>query len=184
MKTKAIIIHGNSGGTGNDQWIPWLKSELESRGFEVLNPTFPDNEIARSSIWLPYLHALGVTEDTILVGWSSGAVAAMRYSETHKIKGSVLIGACYTDLGDEKEKQAGYYDEPWNWKSIRENQQWIAQFASIDDPVIPIGEGRYVHQMLETEYFEYPDKQHFGYPTPMPVFPELLEVILRHEGSS
>lgn len=108
----------------------------------------------------------------------------MRYSETHKIKGSVLIGACYTDLGDEKEKQAGYYDEPWNWKSIRENQQWIAQFASIDDPVIPIGEGRYVHQMLETEYFEYPDKQHFGYPTPMPVFPELLEVILRHEGSS
>ncbi len=181
---KVIIIHGNGGGTGNDQWIPWLKSELEARGFEVQNPTMPDNYEAKASIWLPYIKdVLRADEDTILVGWSSGAVAAMRFAEKNKILGSVLIGACYTDLGVESEKIAGYYDEPWNWDAIRNNQHWIAQFASIDDPVIPIEECRVVHEKLQTDYREFTDRKHFGYPDPLPTFPELLEVILRKISS-
>ena len=180
MNIKVIIIHGNHGGTGNDQWIPWLSDELEKKGFEVLHPTMPDNREAKSSIWLPYLQdELKTDEQTILVGWSSGAVAAMRYVENHKLLGSVLIGACYTDLGDTLEKLSGYYDAPWQWDAIRGNQQSIVQFASVDDPVIPIEEGRFVHEQLQTEYYEYPDKKHFGWPDPMPTFPELLEVILQ-----
>jgi hypothetical protein len=35
------------------------------------------------------------------IGYSSGAVAAMRYVENHTIYGSILIGACYTDFGRE-----------------------------------------------------------------------------------
>jgi predicted alpha/beta hydrolase family esterase len=182
MNPKVIIIHGNQGGEGGDQWMSWLRTELEKRGFEVQNPTFPDNHEAKMAIWLPYLDELGVDEQTILVGWSSGAVAAMRYAEHHKIKASVLIGACYTDLDDDIEKASGYYDAPWEWEAIRSNQEWIAQFASVDDPVIPIEEGRYVREKLDTEYYEFPDRQHFGWPTPMPEFPELLEVILKHQG--
>lgn len=182
-RTKVIIVHGNQGGTGEDQWIPWLKNELEQRDFEVLNPTFPDNHEAKSSVWLPYLEGLGADENTIIVGWSSGAVAAMRYAESHRIKASVLIGACHTDLNDDVEKLSGYYDAPWNWDAIRSNQEWVAQFASQDDPVIPIEEGRFIHEQLGTEYFEYPDRLHFGWPKPMPTFPEVLEVISRHEAS-
>jgi len=153
---------------------------LEKRDFEVLNPTMPDNEEAKSSIWLPYLeNELKADENTIIVGWSSGAVAAMRYAETHKLLGSVLIGACYTDTGDEVEKISGYYDAPWQWNTIKANQKWIAQFASTDDPVIPIEESRFVHEKLGTEYQEYTDKKHFGWPDDMPTFPELLELIVR-----
>ncbi len=179
--TKVILIHGNSGGTGNDAWIPWLASELSQRGFEVLHPTFPDNVEAKALIWLPYLHELGADEKTILVGWSSGAVAAMRYAEKHKIKASVLIGACHTDLGEQSEKVSGYYDEPWDWDAIRRNQEWIAEFASIDDPFIPIEEGRFIHEKLGTEYYESSGKGHFGYPDAMLTFPEVLDVIIAHE---
>jgi predicted alpha/beta hydrolase family esterase len=181
--TKIIIIHGNGGGTGSDQWIPWLKKQLESRGFEVLNPTFPDNYDAKRSIWIPYLDTLKVDDNTIIVGWSSGAIAAMRYAEEHTIKALVLVGACYTDLGEESEKISGYYDDPWQWNAIKSNQKWIAQFGSINDPVIPIEESRFVHEKLGTEYYEFPDKFHFGYPESMPTFPELLEVILTHEAT-
>lgn len=180
--TKVIIIHGNSGGTGEDQWIPWLASELEQRGFAVQHPTFPDNEEAKRSIWIPYLESLGADEETILVGWSSGAVAAMRYAEDHKIKASVLVAPCYTDLGDEKEKISGWYDDPWQWDVIKQNQQWIAQFSSRNDPVIPITEARHVQKMLDTEYKEYAFKFHFGWPVPMPQFPDLLRVVLHHES--
>lgn len=181
MRTKVIIIHGNQGGTGDSVWLPWLRDRLVEKGFDAVSPTFPDNEEAKRSIWIPYLEELGADENTILVGWSSGAVAAMRYAEDHKIKASVLIGACHTDLGEEIERISGYYDEPWNWEAIKANQQWIAQFASVDDPVIPIEEGRYVREKLDTEYYEFEDRQHFGWPNQMDTFPELLEVILKHE---
>lgn len=48
----------------------------------------------------------------ILIGHSSGAVAILRYLETHRIEGAVIIGVCHTDLGDEKKKISGYYDDP------------------------------------------------------------------------
>ncbi len=178
---KAIIIHGNAGGTGNTQWLGWLAEELGKRGIPAVSPTFPDNFMARRSVWLPYIEKLGADEHTILVGYSSGAVAAMRYAETHKIRGSVLVGACHTDLGSLLEKVSGYYKDPWQWDAIKENQGWIAQFGSVDDPVIPIKESRFVHEKLGSEYAEFPDRQHFGYPTPMAAFPEALDAILRHE---
>lgn len=178
MKPKVIIIHGNHGGTGEDEWIPWLKANLVKEGFEVLNPTMPDNEVAKSAIWLPYIEQeLKADKNTIIIGWSSGAVATMRYTETHKLLGSILIGACYTDTGSKLEKQSGYYDEPWQWDAILDNQKWIVQFNSTDDPVIPIEEARFIHEKLQTEYHEYTDKKHFGWPVPMPEFPELLEII-------
>lgn len=181
---KIIIIHGNHGGTGQDAWIPWLKIELENRGFEVQAPTFPDNEQAKMSVWLPYLaRELKADENTILVGWSSGAVAALRFAEQHRLRGSVLIGACHTDLGDEMEKISGYYTAPWNWEAIRNNQDWIAQFASTDDPVIPIDENRFIAQQLQSEYQEFTDKKHFGWPDLMLEFPEVLDAISRRYSS-
>ena len=107
---KAILIHGNGGCTAGDIWLPWLERELTALGLDVTNQTFPDNIKARAQVWLPHLEALGADENTILIGHSSGAVAAMRYAETHRLLGSILVGVCYTDLGDSFEAASGYYD--------------------------------------------------------------------------
>ena len=110
MKPRIVYVHGNQATHWSFAWAPWLKSELEKKGYPTFFETMPDSIIARSEYWLPFLEEyVKVGENDILVGWSSGAVAAMRYAEQHKIKGSVLIGACYTDLGDELEKQSGYW---------------------------------------------------------------------------
>ena len=101
----------------------------------------------------------------------------MRYAENNKILGSVLVGACYTDLGDENEKKSGYYDKEWDWNAIKNNQKWIIQFASTDDPYIPIKEARYIHQKLNTEYFEYNDQGHFGSDKNRVIFPEIVKAI-------
>jgi uncharacterized protein len=141
MKPNIVIIHGNSGSTGQDQWIPWLRSALESRGYAAANPTMPDNVEAKANIWIPYMRdVLGIGENTVVVGWSSGGVAAMHYAERYPILGSVLIGVCHTDLGDDLERASGYYDAPWDWERIKSNQRAIAQFASADDPCVPIAE--------------------------------------------
>lgn len=178
---RVIILHGNYGGTGQDAWIPWVKSELERAGLEVIAPTMPDNHEAKMSVWLPYLeNVLRPDAETILIGWSSGAVAAMRYAEKHRVLGSVLVSAYHTDLGDALEKLGGWCEAPWDWEAIRGNQGWIVQFASTDDPMIPVDEPRMIRDCLQTDYAEIADGQHFGYPDPMPTFPLLVERILSH----
>lgn len=176
-KQKVIIIHGNSGSKPTDNWIPNVKEELEKAGITVLAPEFPDNDLARASIWIPYLHMLKADENTILVGHSSGAIASMRFAEKNQVLGTILIGSYYTTLGYEKEKLSGYFDDPWDWNAIKNNQQWIIQFASTDDPWIPIQEPRYVRDKLSSEYHEFNDQGHFGGDYNKQTFPELVEAI-------
>lgn len=158
---KVILIHGNGGSTAGDIWFPWLERECAALGLTVINRTFPDNVKARARFWLPYLEELGADDNTILVGHSSGAVAAMRYAETHRLLGSILVGVCHTDLGDSGEAESGYYSAPWAWERIRANQQWIAIYHSTNDPLIPIDEPRFVAKQLKCSYFELDDRGHF-----------------------
>lgn len=175
---KAILIPGNGSGTPQDNWLPYLENQLPKLGIDVINKQFPDPELARKEFWLPFIKELGADENTIIIGHSSGAVAAMRYAEENKILGSILVGACYTDLGYDSEKQSHYYDTPWDWEAIRNNQKWIIEFASTDDPFIPIKEARFIHEKLNTEYYEYSDQGHFGHgDMPKTEFPELIEVL-------
>jgi len=175
---KAILISGNGGGSPRDHWLPYLEQKLPKLGIEVINKQFPDPELARREFWLPFIKELAADENTIIIGHSSGALAAMRYAEENKILGSVLVGACYTDLGDEDEKKSGYYDDLWKWKDIKKNQQWIIQFASTDDPFIPIEEARHIHGQLGTEYYEYNNQGHFGHDAQSKEkFPELIRAL-------
>jgi predicted alpha/beta hydrolase family esterase len=176
---RVIIIHGNSGGKPTDNWIPYVKEQLEKKGFNVVAPQFPDNHIARASYWLPFLkNELKADGNTIIVGHSSGAIAAMRFAEENPLYGSVLVGGYHSDLGIENEKISGYFDKPWNWEAIKKNQNWIIEFSSSDDPWIPIEEARYVHEKLATEYHEFNNQGHFGGDYYKPEFPELVAAIL------
>jgi predicted alpha/beta hydrolase family esterase len=177
MNTKIIFIPGNGGGDSSIDWFNYIKDNLGSYGIQSIIENFPDPELARKEYWLPFIKSLGADENTILIGHSSGAVAAMRYAEENKILGSVLVSACFTDLGIEDERLSGYYDNPWDWDCIRENQKWIAQFHSTDDPFIPVEEARFIHEKLNTKYFEFTDQGHFGIPNPKIEFPEVVQFI-------
>eukprot|EP00960_Hanusia_phi_P047910 758651-Hanusia_phi.AAC.6 len=70
---------------------------------------------AQEKIWLPFMkNELGADENSIIVGHSSGAEAAMRFIEEHKVRGVVLVAACHTDLGLPSEAISGYYNRPWS----------------------------------------------------------------------
>lgn len=66
---RVILIHGNGGGKPTDNWLPYIKAELEKKGITVLAPQFPDNDLARASYWIPFLeNDLKADQHTILVG--------------------------------------------------------------------------------------------------------------------
>lgn len=175
VPVKVILLPGNGGCSPADSWYPWVERELGALGLEVINRQFPDSVKARAQYWLPFIDELGADASTILIGHSSGAVAAMRYAETHRLCGSVLVGVCHTDLGDAFEAQSGYYAAPWQWPQIRDNQEFIAVYNSTDDPHIPIAEARHVAAQLKASYFEFTDRGHFLESR----FPEVVEFVRR-----
>jgi len=152
---KVIFIPGN-GGDGNTfyGWFPYIKKELEKLKIEVISQTFPDGNFARAKHWLPFIKELGADENTILIGHSSGAIAAMKFAEDNKIFGSVLVSAYYTDLGLESERVSNYFHKLFDWQKIKNNQKFIIQFNSTNDHLIPISEARFVHGKLDTDYHE------------------------------
>jgi predicted alpha/beta hydrolase family esterase len=178
---KIIFIPGNGNSTTSDNWFSEVKKDLEKHQLEVIAADFPDKVLAREIYWIPFIKdELKADQNTILVGHSSGAVAAMRFAEKYQILGSVLVGACYTDLGIENEKLSGYYDRPWQWDKIKQNQEWAVLFSSQDDPWIPFAEPRYIHSKLSCEYHEYKNQGHFGGDYFKKDFPELTQAILRN----
>ena len=50
----AIILHG-TGTKNTDFWFPYLKSNLEERGFEVWLPQLPNDETPNLEEWLPFV---------------------------------------------------------------------------------------------------------------------------------
>jgi predicted alpha/beta hydrolase family esterase len=174
-KPRIIFIHGNQTMHWTFGWAPWFKKELENRGYETFFETMPDSIIARAQYWLPFLKDhVHAGENDVLVGWSSGAVAAMRYAEDNKIRGSVLVSPCYTDTGDELEKQSGYYDKPWQWDKIKANQEKITLIYGDDDPFIPQDEFVFIAKQLNPTQMKIRGGRHFG---ERAAFPELLQYI-------
>ena len=175
MKPRFVFVHGNQSTHWSFAWAPWLKAELETMGFTTFFETMPDSIIARSEYWLPFLKEhVKVGEDDIIVGWSSGAVAAMRYAEDNRLAGSILVSPCYTDLGDDMEKQSGYYDKPWNWAKIKSNQDKIALIWGDDDPYIPQSEFEFIAKQLNPTQIKVHGGGHF---VERQDFPELLQYI-------
>ena len=176
-QVKVILIHGNNGSWPKKNWLPSVSQQLKKLHLKVIFRRFPDPVLARAKYWLPFIKKLGADKNTILIGHSSGALASMRYAEKHKILGSILVGACYTDLGVETERISGYYHKSWNWESIKKNQTWIVQFASTNDPHIPISEPRFIHRKLKTEYFESKTDGHFSSADGKTKFPEIITIV-------
>ncbi len=176
MIPRIIYIHGNQTTHWSFAWAAWLKQELEKKGYNTFFETFPDSIIARSEYWLPFLKDyIKADENDVLVGWSTGAVAAMRYAETNRVLGSILISPSYTDLDEAMEKQSGYFNTPWNWHSIKKNQKQIALFYGDDDPYIPQDQFQFIARKLGSKTIKIHEAKHFS---DQNTFPELLSYLL------
>lgn len=174
--TKAVIVPGNgTGDVGQCNWYGWAKKQIDKiPEMSCLLKNMPDPVTARESVWLPFMEdELQCDKETVVIGHSSGAAAAMRYSETHKLYGVILVGAYTSDLGDKTEKESGYFSRPWEWEKMMGNIGHIVQFGSTDDPFLPWEEQEAVAKGLKADLHKYTDRGHFQNTQ----FPELVSVV-------
>ena len=92
-KPNFLILHGYT-GRADKIFIPWLKRELESRGFDVQAPQMPNTDHPKEDEQVGHvLQNCKVDEHTIIVGHSLGAAIAMKVVERIRrpIAGLVLV---------------------------------------------------------------------------------------------
>ncbi|XP_041371748.1 serine hydrolase RBBP9-like [Gigantopelta aegis] len=155
-------------------WYGWLHKQLTQSHVHCVLRSMPEPDIARESIWIPFMrNDLECDEQTIIVGHVLGAEAAMRFAEKYKVKGIVLVSACVTDLGIARERESGYFDRPWKWVKIKSNTDFVMQFGSKNDPIIPWKEQERIADALNVDLHIF-KRGHFMTST----FPELLELII------
>ncbi|XP_067936143.1 uncharacterized protein [Watersipora subatra] len=176
VRRKVVIVPGNgSGDVLHANWYGWACKRLKkNEGLECKLENMPDPIYARENIWLPFMEkALQCDKNTIIIGHSSGAVAALRFAESHKVFALVLVSAYVSHLDDETEKRSGYFDRPWQWNKIRSNCQRIVQFGSSDDPFLPWTEQELVAKETKAEFYRSDTAGHYMNNS----FPELIKAV-------
>lgn len=133
MNRKAIIFHG-TGGNPDVAWYKWLKQKLESRGYEVELPYYPDINIERIETFLPkVLSNHKFDENTVLIGHSGGAAFLLSILENINVTiPQAILVAGYSTLPNESEEPV--LQESYDWEKIRSHVKDIYFINSTNDP--------------------------------------------------
>lgn len=180
MKPRIVYLHGDNVLHWSWGWVSRLKHDLQHAGFPTFFETFPDSIEARAAYWLPFLRDhIRANEDDVLVGWSCGAVAALRFAQEQRVRGLALIAPYYTDLGLESVRRSGFVTQPWDWKRIKDNADSIVIFHADSDPYINRDEFVSLGDWLGARRMEIAGARHFG---DQQTFPQLTDYLIRTYG--
>ncbi|KKL03790.1 hypothetical protein LCGC14_2622590 [marine sediment metagenome] len=197
MKKKVIIVHG-WGGYPEEGWFPWLKRELEKKGFTVTVPQMPNPEEPKIEAWVSHLaEVVGEPDEhTYFVGHSIGCQTILRYLETIDAKvglpaqagGAVLVAGFFdvlTGLEGEEERAIvkPWLETPIDFEKVKQAADNFVAIFSDDDPFVPLEKNRNIfEEKLGARVFVESNKGHFSGPTDKCTeLPITLEAVLALE---
>lgn len=173
MSKRVIIVHGWD-GYPEEGWFPWLKKELEAKGFEVIVPQLPDAAIPRIDKWVPALSlAVGTPdEQTYFVGHSMGCQTIARYLEAlpddKKVGGAVFVAGFFkrlTGLEDDpdvQETDKHWLGTPLDLGRVKSHLSKSVAIFSDDDPWVPLDNQDDFRDKLGSEIIIEHAKGHFS----------------------
>lgn len=140
---RIFIIHRWDGKPEGD-WYPWLKNELEKKGFFVEVPSMPDTSEPKMEKWVSFLKkTVGkVDENTFFVGHSIGCQTILRYIES--LKNNEKVGGCvfvagWFNLDNLEDEEVRKVVKPWietllDFDKIKKKVKKIIVFISNNEP--------------------------------------------------
>lgn len=188
----ALILHGTNADSSAN-WFKWLAGELEKNDYKTWVPDLPNAKKPNMKDYLEFLHEsdFEFNRDTIIIGHSSGAVAATQLTSevSAKIQKLVLVGTFTDSLG--RKELEGLFEEKINYKGARQRSRKVIVMHSDDDPNVPLQQAKQAAQKLQARLIIKNGEGHFNtdHDKKYTEFPELLEVILaapkkQHQGTT
>lgn len=185
MNKRAVIVHGWEANPSSD-FFPWLKKELESRGYQVDVPTMPETDNPVIKDWVGHLSKVIGTpnEDIILIGHSIGAQAILRYLENLPAKQSVGLVVCiagwFTLKNITDEDLAiikPWVETPIDCEKVLLHTDRIVAIFSDNDPVVPLENKDLFENKLFADTVIESGKGHFNESDGVIELPEIFKYI-------
>ncbi|MDP3934895.1 MAG: alpha/beta hydrolase [Candidatus Giovannonibacteria bacterium] len=187
-KKIVFIIHG-WWGYQKEGWFPWLKKELEKRGFRVFVPKMPETGKPKISRWVGKLAKIVRMQykNTYFVGHSIGAQAIMRYLEklpkSKKIGGAVFVAGWVSltnQTPEEKPIAKPWLRTPLNFKKIKNSGNKFVAIFSDGDPYVHFSKNSKVfRQKLGAKIIVQHKKGHFSGSDGVKKLPVVLNELLK-----
>ena len=177
-----FLVHG-AYGNPEENWFPWLKSELEKLGCEVLVPVFPTPENQALENWLKVFEEYKpkLSEDSIVVAHSLGPAFLLTVLEQfpHPVRACFFVSPFLGKIGDPAFDTINktFWEKEFNWEKIKQNCKEFRIFHSDNDPSVPLKMAEEVAEKLGTEVILIKGAGHFGKAAGYAEFPFLLEKI-------
>lgn len=181
---KVYLIHA-WGESPQSCWYPWLKQQLEAKGYEVITPAMPDTDEPQIEPWVSTLSQLepNPKQDTIFIGHSIGCQTILRYLE--KLPAATKVGGVFfvtpwTGL-ENLEEESKSVAKPWletpiDWEVAKSHSPSFIAFFSNNDPWVPLSEEEVFQNKLNAGTRVFEGAGHFDEQTQ---FPELLDKVLQ-----
>ena len=148
-----ILVHG-SYGSRDENWFPWLRSQLHklrrkkkiSKVIHVRTPQFPTPEGQELDSWLSAFkrYRRYVNERTIFVGHSLGPAFILnlleRLDKKKPVRGAFLVAGFIGKLGITEFDGINdtFTNREFNWGRIKRNCRSFRVYASDNDPYVPL----------------------------------------------
>ncbi|MDP2918247.1 MAG: alpha/beta hydrolase [bacterium] len=168
MNTNIFIFHGTE-GYPEENWFPWLKQELEQKGYKVFIPQFPSPPVVPAKIaeWFDILknYEQHINENSILIGHSLGGIFTLRILEklNNPVKAAFFIGTpigVRPILNFDRDNSFSGFD--FNWETIKKKAKNFVVFQSDTDPYVGLENGKELAKKLSVELSFVPNAGHFN----------------------
>jgi len=179
----ALILHGTNANSKSN-WFPWLKEELEKKGWKVWVPDLPQSNkpsIKRYNAFIFSNKGWKFNDNSLLIGHSSGAVAILgilqHLPKNIVVDTCILVGSFKDDLGWETLK--GLFEVDFDFARIKRHSKRFVFIHSDDDPYCPLEHAKYLSEKLEGELIILNNQGHFNLEKgpEYKKFPFLLEIL-------
>lgn len=174
---KALILHAwYDSPTG--QWYPWLKKELELKGYQVRVPALPTMGTSGPDMETMVKFILDnnlLDKDTVVIGHSLGAVLALRLAERTTFKRGILLAAWdYNDLTPEHQS---FWTKMTDHSTIKKNVPSWVTIISDNDPYVTKAIAHEMSGRLGAKIVDAGVKGHFLAKDGVTEVPEVLEFV-------
>lgn len=125
----ALILHG-AGNNSQGNWFPWLKNQLEKKGYKVWVPDLPNSDVPNLKDWLEKVFLNKDWEfnnESVIIGHSAGATFILRILEKLldkvRINKAVLVSGPATigNIPDYFPYKREMVTPPFNWEKIKKS---------------------------------------------------------------
>lgn len=159
-------------------WYPWLKIELEKKGFSVFLPSLPTMYTKNPNLQkqLDYIYShVTITPETVIIGHSLGTQLAMRIAENNQYQTMILVGGW--DFNDLTTGIESFWETPINHKLIIKHTKTRVVLHADNDPYVTKLIAEEMSKRLKAKFVCIPKAGHFmdtdGYLT----LPDVLKYI-------